>query len=259
MRRRFEEKRAEDMAEIEERLGQVEVERAYRIIGVLEQSARAIGERIMPAVTRAKVSWRRRSWLLDALLFGSIAALFLAWSISGGHWTGLSFQHPWWLALRAHPVGLGVVLAVLAGGAAYLHFLVRRIAARTVRAGLRRRRELEEVAQWVLGAFDHNTTPWRSSLIPRPAGWGGSARRKIAKVLQDADRYVQALNSRFADPSGRGGAPVGMRDAAPGPATSPSSAGADASAAPGSDVVTDAPEVARPHRVAEGVIEGREA
>ena len=244
MRQRFEEKRAEDMAEIEARLGQVEVERAYRIIGVLEQAARSIEERVMPAVSRAKASWRRRLWLLDGLLLGGAVAAFLAWSISGGHWTGLSFQHPWWLTLRAHPLALGIVLAALAGAALYAHFLVRRIAARTVRAGLRRRRELEGVVPWVLGAFDHNTVPWRWSLSARPAGWGMPAKRKIARVLEDADRYVQALNSRFTDPSGR-------RAASPGEGENSSSTlsgrseDAERNAARGNDVMAGAPEAAR--------------
>jgi len=202
LRQRFEDKREEDMAEIDARLGQVEVERAYRIIGVLEQAARSIEERVMPAVTRAKTSWRRRLWMIDALAFGGLLVAFLAWSVSGGHWSGLSFQHPWWLTLSAHPLPQGIGLAALAGGAVYLHFLVRRVAARTVRAGLRRRRDLEGVLPWVQNAFEHNTRAWRWSLTPRPAGWGTLARSRISRVLEDADRYVQALNSRFTDPSG---------------------------------------------------------
>ena len=204
LRQRFEDKREEDMAEIDARLGQVEVERAYRIIGVLEQAARSIEDRVMPAVTQAKLRWRRRLWLLDGLFAGTLVAAFLGWSIAGGHWTGFSFQHPWWLGLRAHPLLLSIALVALGGAALYLHFVMRRLAARSVRAGLRRRRELEGVRQWVQSAFEYNTAPWRWSLSRRPAGWGKSARRKIARVLEDADRYVQALNSRFADPSGRG-------------------------------------------------------
>lgn len=243
LRQRFEEKRAEDMAEIEARLGQVEVERAYRIIGVLEQAARSIEERVMPAVSRAKASWRRRLWLLDGLLLGGAVAAFLAWSISGGHWTGLSFQHPWWLALRAHPLALGIVLVALAGAALYVHFLVRRLAARTVRAGLRRRRDLEGAVQWVLGAFDHNTVPWRWSLSLRPAGWNTAAKRRITQVLEDADRYVQALNSRFTDPSGRNAAP---REEQEGSSPPPSPRGEDTerSATDRRDVVPGAPEAA---------------
>ena len=223
LRQRFEEKREEDMAEIDARLNQVEVERAYRIIGVLEQAARSIEERIMPAVSRAKTLWRRRLWSIDGLLLGTVVVAFLAWSVAAGHWTGFAFQHPWWQVLRAHPLALGFVLVALGGGALYLHFVVRRIAAGTVRAGLRRRPELDGVRQWVQNAFDYNISPWRWSLNPRPAGWGAPAKRKIARVLEDADRYVQALNSRFADPSGRSasrdapGEAVRCAEAKPGP------------------------------------------
>ena len=203
LRQRFEEKRAEDMAEIEARLGQVEVERAYRIIGVLEQAARSIEERVMPAVSHAKASWRRRLWLLDGLLLGGAVAAFLAWSISGGHWTGLSFQHPWWLTLLAHPLALGIVLAALAGAALYGHFLVRRIAARTVRAGLRRRARAR--GRGAVGARRLRPQHRALALVPESAPCRlerVSAKRKITQVLEDADRYVQALNSRFTDPVG---------------------------------------------------------
>jgi hypothetical protein len=112
-----------------------------------------------------------------------------------------------------------------------------------VRAGLRRRRELEGVVQWVLCAFDRNTVPWRWSLSPRPAGWGMPAKRRIAQVLEDADRYVQALNSRFTDPSGRSAAPPGEQEASS-RTLSEGSGDTDDSAARGSNVVAGAPETA---------------
>ena len=202
LEQRFREKRDEDMAEIDSRLAQVEVERAYRIIGVLEQSAKSMSDRVVPAVLNAKIAWRRRLWLLDGFFFGAIAVAFLAWSVSSGHWQGFRFEHPWWQSLRAHWIALGLVLVALAGTTLYLHFVMRRLAARSVRAGLRRRNDLEGVKEWVLNAFAHNTRPWRWSLSTRPAGWGRLVRGKISRVLEDADKYVQALNSRFADPSG---------------------------------------------------------
>jgi hypothetical protein len=33
-------------------------------------------------------------------------------------------------------------------------------------------------------------------------GWSRRSRRRIQQVLEDADRYVQELNDRFANPSG---------------------------------------------------------
>ncbi len=53
-RARFENKRDADMAEIHERMEQVEVERAYRIIGILENTAKRIEEDLMPRLESAK-------------------------------------------------------------------------------------------------------------------------------------------------------------------------------------------------------------
>ena len=248
LEQRFREKRDEDMAEIDSRLAQVEVERAYRIIGVLEQAAKSLSDRVVPAVRHARIAWRRRLWLLDGFFFGAIAVAFLVWSISGGHWQGLRFEHPWWQSLRAHPVVLGLMLVALAGTTLYLHFVMRRLAARSVRTGLRRRKDLEGVREWVLKAFAHNTRPWRWSLSTRPAGWGRLVRGKISRVLEDADKYVQALNSRFADPSGTRGDGPG-RQASGGPMSYPppgNIANGDAEVpAPPADFAPEAPGTTR--------------
>jgi hypothetical protein len=42
-----------------------------------------------------------------------------------------------------------------------------------------------------------------------PAGWGRSARRRIARVVAAADQFVQRLNDRFTDPSGGANAAAG--------------------------------------------------
>jgi hypothetical protein len=35
-------------------------------------------------------------------------------------------------------------------------------------------------------------------------GWSGSTKRRLAKVREDANSYVQTLNDRFTNPSGEG-------------------------------------------------------
>ena len=205
LRQRFESKRDEDMADIEARLQQVEVERAYRIIGVLEQTAKSIEEQVVPMLRAARARWRRRVLWLDGLLFGGLASAFLGWTISAGHWTGLTFNHPWWVLAREQPLtmyGGLVLLGGLLGGAVYLHYMFRRVAARSVHRGLARDAP-EAIREWVVRAFGHNVVPWKGSLGTEPVGWGRSARRKLAQAVEDADRFVQVLNSRFADPSGR--------------------------------------------------------
>ena len=51
-------------------------------------------------------------------------------------------------------------------------------------------------------AFLRNTKPWRSIFARTPVGWGRLARKRLKRVLEDTDTYVQTLNDRFTNPSG---------------------------------------------------------
>ena len=103
LRRRFEAKRAEDVTEIYERIHQVEVERAYRIVGVLEKTAKAIEQRVVPAVASAKASWKRGVLWLDGAIFGTLVLALAAWTISAGYWTGFRFSAPWFDSIASTP------------------------------------------------------------------------------------------------------------------------------------------------------------
>ena len=232
LRRRFERKREHDLAEIDRRIRQVEVERAYRIIGVLEKTAKSLQERMVPALRAARVSWRRWVFGLDlGLLIGGLSA-FGIWSILGGHWDGLSFAHPWYLALEGNTVAK-VLLGVLALlGAVYVHFRVRRFVAGRITARIKRDRTLEDVGEWTANAFSHNVKAWQIALPREPAGWNRVARKRIERVLNDTERYVQALNNRFADPAGAVTARAPSGEALPTPVTSGAVGGTKAQAGP---------------------------
>lgn len=217
-RRRFESKRAIDIKEIYGRMHQVEVERAYRVIGVLEKTAKLIRDDLVPRVRAARASWKRRVLWLDGGIFGLIAALLLAWSIYADYWQGLRFAPPWLDVLTANPaLGWGALAIVLAL-ALYLHHLVRKTAARLVAGRLQRDASLGDAREWVIRALRKNTRPWRSALFTRPAGWGRGSRRQIARVLADADRFVQKLNDRFTNPSGTASSTSGQAAPASGEA-----------------------------------------
>ena len=202
LRHRFETKRAKDVAEIYERIHQVEVERVYRVIGVLEKTAKAIEQQVVPAVASAKASWKRTVLWLDATLLGVLVVAFMAWTISAGYWTGFQFSAPWFTYIASTPwlAALAVCIAVAGGG--YLHFLMRRLSARLIARRIARDSRLDDARTWVSRAFTHNTKAWRTIMTPSPAGWGRAARRRIEAVAADADRFVQRLNDHFTDPSG---------------------------------------------------------
>ena len=207
LRGRFESKRDHDLAEIHDRMQQVEVERAYRIIAVLEKTAKGIESTYVPAIRGAKASWRRRVLWLDGIVFGAIAAGFGAWTIKAGYWQGLSFNAPWLERVSSNVPALVATITLLVVLVVAIHFSLRQLAARSVAAKLRRDPSVREWRDALVRAFLKNTRPFFSVLGVKPVGWGRRARKRIARVLRDADGYVQTLNDRFADPSGEAGAP----------------------------------------------------
>lgn len=200
LRQRFERKRDADLAEIHGRMREVEVERAYRIIGTLEKSARDLEERLLPTLKSALISWRKRVLWGDLGVFGLLLAGLGWFSIDAGYWQGLSFQPPWLEGLLQSPGWLygysatAVILLLL------IHSTVRRLAARSLEPAMRRKgsgRQGDLVA-----ALRRNTRFWRSLFNQNPVGWGRSARKRLHQVFEDADGYIQRLNDRFTNPSG---------------------------------------------------------
>ena len=218
IRRRFEARRAEDAGEIHRRIRQVEIERVYRVIGVLEKTAKAIEDRVVPAVESARASWKRLVLWSDVAVFGALALAFAAWTVSAGYWEGLRFSAPWFDPIVSTP-WLAVPVAVLAAaGAGYLHYSARKLSARFIARRIVRDPGLDGVRAWVSRAFAHDTRAWRTAMARSPDGWGRGARRRIAEVVADTDRFVQEVNDRFADPSGdANAATAGPDEARPGP------------------------------------------
>jgi len=201
-RQRFESKRDADLAEIHQRMHQVEVERAYRIVGVLEKTARDIEEKTVPLLTGALRNWRQRVLVGDLVVFGTLAALLLGISIQLGWWQGLVFQPPWAGAtLGRVPVSLVVLLLALLA-AAGVHFAIRGLATRSLLPWLGKQAAALKLRGNVVAAFARSTRPWRSVFRAEPAGWGRRTRRDLTRVVEDTDTYVQALNDRFTNPSG---------------------------------------------------------
>ena len=198
LRIRFRSKRDADLTEIRTRIERVEVERAYRVIGMIEKLALAIRDDAVPALERARAAWRKRILWTDGGLLAAVAVV----AAGIGAWLGLEAAGSW---LGAAGYGTAVAAAVVLAAAVYVHFRVRRMAARAVGRRIAREETGDSPIEpeWLVRAFEHGTAAWRPMWVSAPAGWGNAAKRSIAGVLEDAGRYVQRLNDRFADPSGR--------------------------------------------------------
>jgi hypothetical protein len=201
LRRRYELKRDQDLSEIHSRMEEVEIERAYRIVGALEKTARDIEERSIPLVTRALRQWRKRVLWSDAIAMGSFMLLLLSLSIRADYWTGLSFTPPW-MQPGSHALIPWLALAGVLIGLVAIHFAVRTLAAKTLIPSLRKDASKADLKSNPVGAFIRSTKPWRSIFLRTPAGWCRKARKQLTQVIQDTDTYIQTLNDQFTNPSG---------------------------------------------------------
>jgi len=199
---RLNRKRDEDLADIEARFNQMEVSRAYRIAGELEEKAKFLRDEVVPELQQAREIWRRRTLTLSLTVFGTLLAVFLVWSIAGGYWQGFTFT----------PIAaLGEVMQLVAAGITFvalicLHLWLRSLAAKTVARTLKKKLDAEPKREAVLRGFDSNRKGWLRTLITkRPKGWSRRTRRQLNDVLKQANEFVQRLNDRFARPSGNEG------------------------------------------------------
>lgn len=204
LKRRFESKREEDMGEIMRRVDELEVERSYRVVGRLEQTAKDIRDIIVPRLRQARRAWRRRVLMYDAIAIGALLALVLVVTGALGWWDGLRFAPPWLGTVSQSPILLWGLVVLVALALFMVHRLMRRLAARSVLRGLRRDESLGAHAGSVTRAFEHNVRSWWPFFFfSRPHGWNLWTRRKLDSVLSDAHSGIRALNDRYTDPSGR--------------------------------------------------------
>jgi Dynamin family len=204
LRRRYEAKRDHDLAEIYRRIEGVNVERAYRITGALEKLAHQIEEKVIPQLTEHKSHWRKMVLWGDGVL--GVVLVFMIMVLSGvlGFRDGWRWAWPqWWQGSSANTAGMLIVLAILVGLFAWLHFKVRQIAANRVLRQIGGQYTPGLYRSRLKRAFLFNTRPWLSIFLQGPVGWGQRSRKRIQRVIAEANRYVQTLNDRFTDPSGK--------------------------------------------------------
>ena len=197
VRERLERKCKTDMEDIEGRIQQVEVERAYRVAGVLEHTARHIESDLMPVLTEARRRWRTRTGWLSATVFGALGAGFLWWGSRPGNWERVESTVAG-LDQEAQLIGAVVVLLVLW----FIYSRMRQVAGGMVMKKLASQ-ELGADREPVLKAFAHNLRAWWHPLTSsRPRGWSRRRRRQLDGVLAETDAFVQSLNDGYANPSG---------------------------------------------------------
>ena len=132
----------------------------------MEQAARDVEEKVVPKLQALIARWRRRVLWADGILFGTIIAGLLTWTLWTGQWTGWSFTHPVWAQLLGDPLLRLIALGVVVGVGGYGHFTIRNIMAKRLSTRLQRDANSIADAEFVGGAaqrrFRRNTRWWRS-------------------------------------------------------------------------------------------------
>ena len=206
LRARFERKADTDLAEIYSRMQQVEVERAYRIVNSLDYQSRNIRDKVVPLVSEYLGRWRKRTFIADIFAFAGVLGGAFAITKKLNYWDGTTFKAPWFNPEST--LNIGLTLGGLALTLFLVHHVMRSLMAKTLINSLKLRAEAIDVKGCIVSAFQHSTRPIRSIFATTPAGWGIFTKRKIDKLIQNSDVYVQELNDSFTNPSGEGEMPV---------------------------------------------------
>ena len=195
---RYKKKRDADLNEITKRIAQVSVERAYRIIGALENFSNRIEREIVPEIETAVSVWKKRVLIADAIILIPLFVFFLAHTISNGYWQGFTFAIPGMQgehsALMSKSL-LGLIVAGFIG----LHFVIRGLIAKWYARGLAE----DGYYGNLRAAFLKNTRWFRSLVVKSITGWDKKAAEKISDLRDSADSFVQNLNDQYTNPSGK--------------------------------------------------------
>jgi hypothetical protein len=207
-RARLENRRDADLKAIYDRIDQVGVERAYRIIGLLKKTVQSIEQEVAPLLEAFVDRWRRTVLKLDTLVFGGVLVVFLIVTIWAGYWEGLHLRLPFGTLMADYGVlRIGLILLLLLA-AGYVHYKIRLQAAARVARNLLVEISDPHLRRSYTRAFRKNSGWWRSVLHRRPVGWGQPNRDILAKVFKQANDAIRHLNDTFANPSGKPAAPV---------------------------------------------------
>ena len=203
VRTRYQSKREADYNAIIRRIEQVGVERAYRIVGMLEHTGQMLKQDVISRLQRFKDAWRRKVLLIDCVLLAAVLAAFFALTIWGGYWKGISLSLPFWDFLTRKSWLLYSAIAIILAIAGYVHFSIRSWAANKVSTRLLAEVKDSDLHANLQKACRKSACWWRSIFWPNPAGWSRRTAARLEKVLDDSNAYIQRLNDEYTNPSGR--------------------------------------------------------
>ncbi len=199
IKKRYQDKRDIDLKEIYHRMSEVSVERVYRIIGDLENTANYFDLKVIPTLKEAMGKWYRNTMILDAVMYSIVLIAVLSLSVYAGYWQDWSFKPNWLESFKNSTMSQMIALAsgvfIIVG----IHYWARSIAAKAV---IKKLGSFDGTGN-IVNAFLKNTRYFRSVFSKNPVGWGRYSKKVVCNVRNDADTMVKTLNDKYSDPLGR--------------------------------------------------------
>lgn len=182
VKERLQSKRDSDLAQIMARMEGVKVERAYRISKALEDFAKEMRDDLFPKLTMALARWKKRVFMMDAVVFILLLAGIAALAFSGIAAPGSAY-------FTAAAVAALILFVVV-------HFNVKSLLSRA------------EMKKWqksdpaVAQAVAKNTKWYSFMLTASGKGWQRRILGKLEDVMKHSKNAIRKLNDQFVSPSG---------------------------------------------------------
>ena len=175
------------LAEIDQRLANIENDRSYRVIHSLEKSIRDIHDVYFPEVQSALETWKDRVNMSTLIILGFIATLIVAAEISFGV-----------IDLFIDPIIGPILLLIIIAIMLPLHLVVARVHAKFIMNKLQEKQKKLNLNENLTGLFAKSLSFWRMVLpINEPVGKNKKTRQKCDDLIEQTKDTVQSLNDQF--------------------------------------------------------------
>ncbi|RLA06717.1 MAG: dynamin family protein [Gammaproteobacteria bacterium] len=189
--KRFKTKKDADLAEILDRMEQIESQRSYRIVGSLEKISSEIEKVHIPKIKEYITSWRKKVLVLDGVSF-AVVIIFMLYLMFGSNLmvSGLQMFNN----VEFFIYGSVLVMFLLTA----LHFFNRHLIKKTIIKTI-----IKDDDGYYLRSFIKNCVFYRSIWFKNPAGWHRWSKNRLKQIVEKSAKLIQKLNDSFTNPSGK--------------------------------------------------------
>jgi GTPase Era involved in 16S rRNA processing len=203
VKQRLDSKCQADLKEINRRMEEVSIQRAYGVISLLEKTGETLEDKIVSQIQDLIQRWKKLTFWTE-VTFGIILIAFIVFTIE------ITIGWNWFTKLDA--MTLNIIMGGLLFTTIIFHLKMAKKSANKILKQIQSEITNEYTREGLMRAFKKNTGIFRTLFIwffNQPAGWSQRQHRRIREVLNSVNNhYVPKLNDRFTNPSGKQQAPV---------------------------------------------------